>query len=102
MDGCLESIFIFPKLLNNQVGAILRNESRQFEVTKSLLNLLHNIVLVGSVTVSQEQKEVIDKHADLVWLLLSKSKSLKWKRRALADNIDLVVCISSCPTTAGS
>lgn len=103
MDGCLESISVFQKLSKRQVGAILLNESSQFEVTRSLLNLLHNIVLVGSVPASQEQKKIIDKHADLVWLLLSDSKSLKWKRKVFADNIDLVNCISaSCPTIAGS
>ena len=86
-----------------QVGKLLKNESKQLEVTKSLLNLLHNIVRVGSVEVSETQRQFFDKHTNLVLKLLAKSTPLAWKKRQLQRNVPLVLNIAaSCPFVAGS
>ena len=98
MDGCDAVISSFPSLSKRQIRRILQGESRRFEVTKSLLNLLYNIVTVGSVAVSDGQRAYFDKNTELVWLLLSSSISLARKKASLEENISLVVNIAaSCP-----
>ena len=93
----------FPDLSKRKIKTILRSESSRLEVTKSLLDIVYNLVVVGSVPASTTQKEYLDQHSALVWQLLSKSKSLGWKKALLGNNIPLVVVIAaSCPTVAGS
>ena len=73
------------------------------ELTKSLLNLLYNIIRVGSVKVSATQRSYFDKHANLVLKLLAKSTPLAWKKRQLQRNLPLVLNIAaSCPRVVGS
>jgi hypothetical protein len=86
-----------------QIKRRLKDESGRLELTKSLLNLLYNIVKVGSVPVSETQKRFFDRNATLVLKLLNKSTSLKWKKQQLQRNAALVLNIAaSCPTVAGS
>ncbi len=103
MEGC--AVDLVSRLLQvsrPDVRRMLKNESRQLELTKSLLNLLHNIVIVGSVPVSPTQKAFFDAHSNLVLSLTSKSKSLKWKKDQLEKNVALVLNIAaSCPIVAG-
>ncbi len=103
MDGCdAGTICQIPKLTRAQVRKLLEKESTELEVTKSLLNLLHNIVVVGSVPVSGTQKAFFDSNAVLVLGLLGR-RSLKWKRTLLLKDIAIVINIAaSCPTVAGS
>ncbi len=92
----------FPDLPKRKIRQILHSESSRLEVTKSLLDLVYNIVVVGSVPVAPVQKEYLDKHSDLVWHLLHTSKSLSSKKTLLEANIPLVVAIAaSCPTVVG-
>ena len=103
-EGCLTSTLAkFPNISRAQVRQVILNESpSDHEVTKSLCNLLYNLVKVGSVPVSQTQKEFLDGHAELVLELINKRKSLKWKQAALAANIPLVLnIVASCPTVDG-
>lgn len=103
MDGCdIEIISQLSRTSRYQVSKIINSESIELEITKSLLNLLYNIVHIGSVPVSPTQKAYFDKHSQLVFDLLKKSKSLKWKKAQLENNVSLVINIAaSCPTVAG-
>ena len=101
MDNCDVIVASFPKLSKRKVLTILTSEGSQRPVTKSLLNLLYNIVIVGSLPVSRLQKTFLDHHSDLVLDLLSSSKSLAWKKAALEANVKLVLHIAaSCPPSA--
>ncbi len=104
MEGIdIDSVRRLTSVPRKDVKRILAGESKQLEVTKSLVNLLHNIIRVGSVPVSTTQRTYFDKHADKVWSLLSKTTSLHQKKKTLESNIDLVLNIAaSCPTVDGS
>ena len=104
MEGC--DCGLISRLLQvsrQDVRRLFKAESNQLELTKSLLNLLYNIVIVGSVPVSPTQKAFFDAHSNLVLSLTSKSKSLKWKKAKLEKNVALVLNIAAaCPIVAGS
>lgn len=104
MEGFdIETIALIPRISRQQVSRLVQNEPSSLPVTKSLLNLLYNIVQVGSVPVSQTQKAYLDSHSELVLALLTKTRSLKWKKTQLERNPALVINIAaSCPTVAGS
>lgn len=101
MEGCLcEVLSKFSTYSRIQIRDTLYSESRQLEITKSILNVLHNIVVVKSIEVTRTQKDYFDKKEQLVWELLS-TKSLKSKKTILESNPDLVACIAySCPKAA--
>ena len=98
MEGCLCDVLSkFSSYSRAQIIHTISSESRELEITKSILNVLHNIVLVKSIEVTRTQKDFLDKEAELVWHLLSKD-SLKSKKAILESNPDLVACIAySCP-----
>jgi hypothetical protein len=104
MEGLdIDRICRIPQLSKPDIRKLLKAESTELEVTVSLLNLLHNIVRVGSVSVSRTQKDFLDKNSALVLQLLSKNRSISWKKSQLETNIPLVITIAgSCPTIAGS
>jgi hypothetical protein len=96
MDGVdVDAIRKIQSSDRHQVKQILKGESRQLEVTKSLLNLVHNIVRVGSVPVSAHQRAFLDKNADLVLRLLNKKTSLKAKKDILESHPSLVLNIAA-------
>ena len=103
MDGCATDIIAkISQTPRAEVSLILKGESSNLEVTKSLLNLLYNAVIVGSLPVSQTQKAFFDSKADLVRLLLSNSKSPAWKKGLLLGQPALIINIAAlCPTVAG-
>ncbi len=103
MEGCdVELISKIPRIPRAGVRKLLTSESPKLEVTKSLLNLLYNIVTVGSVPVSVTQKTYFDQHSEIVLELLGKG-SLKRKKTILEKDEALVINIAaSCPTVAGS
>ncbi len=103
MDGCdAEIIKQIHRLPRAKVRQLLTKESSDLEVSKSLLNLLFNIVIVGSLPVTVTQKAFFDQHSDLVHELLGR-RSLKWKKAQLEKDIGLVLNIAaSCPTVVGS
>ena len=100
MEGCLcDVVSRLPHLEPQEVLQVLRSESKDREVTISLLNLLHNIVITGAVPVSKGQTDFFDKNVATVLHLLGSKKSLKWKKKTLEDNISIVLNIAaSCPS----
>ena len=104
MEGCaVGRVADITRVPRRQVKRILDSESDQLEVTKSLVNILYNIVIVGSVPPTETQRAFFDKHSDIVFQLVSRSKALYWKKEALRENISLVINIAaSCHTVAGS
>ena len=76
----------------------LLNDDKDFRLTKSLTNLLYNIVSVGSVRVSRLQKEYFEQFTMPVLDLLSSKRSLLHKKKLLQRHPDLVFRIAeSCP-----
>ena len=76
---------------------LLTTQTRHFELTKSLLNLLYNIVRRKSIRPTKTTRQAIDRNEVIVWQLLS-GQSLAAKTRLLADHLDLVYALSrSCP-----
>ena len=104
MDGCAtDTISKIAQNPRKSVPLILKGESAGLEVTKSLLNLLYNAVIVGSLSVSLTQKAFFDENAASVRSLLSTGKSLAWKKELLTGHPALVINIAAlCPTVAGS
>ena len=104
MEGCVVGrLSEIAQGTRRQVKKILDSESDQLEVTKSLVNILYNLVIVGSITPTPIQRTFFDKHSELVFQLVSKSRPLYWKKQELRDNITLVIHIStSCLTVDGS
>ena len=77
---------------------ILQEEGAELKTTKSLLNILHNLVEVGSIPVTERKRAFFNERAQFVWELLSAKRSLAWKKRALEANIAVVINIAtSCP-----
>lgn len=103
MEGCVvERVAEISKVPRRQIKRIINSESDQLEVTKSLLNILYNIVIVGSIPPTTTQRAFFDNHSDLVFQLVSNSKALHWKKQALLENIPLVINIAaSCHTVGG-
>lgn len=104
MEGCdIKAICQIPRLSKREITKLLKEESGKLEITKSLLNLLYNIVEVESVPVTKIQIDIFKKYWGTVDELLSTGKSYKWKKAKLASNLNLVINIAaSCPTVAGS
>jgi hypothetical protein len=73
---------------------------RHFELTKSLLNILFNLVKTQSIRPFKTTKQTIGRNEELVWRLLSPAASLDEKTRRLADSLDLVYALArSCPSS---
>ena len=104
MEGCaVGRVAEISRGPRQRVKRILDLESDQLEVTKSLVNILYNIVIVGSVPPTATQRTFFDKHSEIVFQLVSRSRALHWKKETLRDNISLVINIAaSCHTVAGS
>jgi hypothetical protein len=104
-SGCLSSVV--RKLTGVQQedleDLLLCKQSRHFELTKSLLNILFNLVKTQSIRPSKTTKQTIDRNEELVWQLLSPAASLDEKTRRLADCLDLVYALArSCPSESSS
>lgn len=99
MEHCLtEEIAALRRLSPQRVYFLLQSESKDHELTKSLLNLLHNIVVVQSLEPTLQQKLVFEEKEALVWQLLSPSTPISSKKRLLERNIDFVWAVAeSCP-----
>ena len=99
----LKLVAKIPHLSRANILRLFRAESERLELTTSLLNLLHNIVRVGSVPVTATQKSYFNAHSKLVLKLLNRKVPIDWKKKELEKNISLVINIAaSCPTVAGS
>jgi hypothetical protein len=97
-DIAFDVICRIPLLSNQEIRRLLASESRHYEITKSLVNLLYNIVTVGSVPTTRLQKEYFEKYTRPVLDILSTKKPLYAKKRVFERNIDLVIRIAeACP-----
>jgi hypothetical protein len=100
MEGIVCSeVGALPRLSPERLRLILASEpSSNLTLTKSILNLLYNIVHVQSIRPSGGQKRVLEEHEELVWSLLDKRLPLHIKRQLLAEHVTLVIAIAeSCP-----
>lgn len=82
------------------VCQVLKSESKRLEITKSLLNVLHNIAVVQNIQLSARRKADFSKYTDQVHQLLSKT-STSAKAKLLSKHPGLVKLIAvSCPKPA--
>ena len=80
------------------VKQVLRGESQRFEVTKSLLNVLHNIVNVRNIILTPQQKLSFAEFSKVVVELIKK-RQIRAKKKILLKHLDLVRLIAqACPT----
>ena len=98
MDVCVSSELLGLYLLNtHQIKLILKEDGQDFALTKSIINLLYNLISVQSIEASQSQRQVIEDKEDLVWQLLDPRIGIKSKKSLLLKNIPLVqVILESC------
>ena len=99
MQGCdYKAIGLIRRTSTGRIGTLLKKEGPKRVLLKSLLNLLYNAIVVGSIPVSRIQKKILDDNREVVWQLLSHKTSLAWKKRLLIRHPDLVVTIAAlCP-----
>lgn len=99
MDGCdCLRVRRLARQTPQKVRQEIRSEGSDRPLTTSILNLLYNAVIVGSVATTLAQKRILDKNRALVWQLLSDYRSLAWKKRTLESNPSIVIAIASlCP-----
>ena len=102
MDGCRSDILTsLAHATEEQIVVAIETETKYLEVTKSVLNVLYNIVSIGSIPISGATKSYLDNNSDLVLDLVSKSKPLWWKRQQLKRNPALAKIVAkTCPTAA--
>lgn len=86
------------------VKRLLRADSGEFPVTKSIINILHNIRLVGSIPVTKAQKRYLNNQESVVAFLLNDSHSINKLRSKLVANPKLVIFIAgvACALNAAS
>ena len=92
-----QTLSIISKSDDESVLQVLGNESRRLEVTKSLLNVLHNIVNVRSISLTEIQKSSFGKYSKTVKEII-KLRQIRSKKRLLLKNLELVRLIAAaCP-----
>ena len=80
------------------INQVLEGESERLEVTKSLLNVLHNIVNLRNIPLTPQQKLAFAEFTKPVCELLNR-RQLRAKKRILQANLGLVRLIGqACPT----
>lgn len=102
----VETVRMLRRLDDEQVGEVLRNESKRLEITKSLLNLLFNICLTRAIPLSQRLKIKFRQYDKLALELLSganrrsnQTRDLRGKRRLLLSNLSFVRLLAeACPS----
>lgn len=99
MDGCeCQAVRKLPKLPVEKIKLIFKNESSPYVLTKSILNLLYNIIIVGSVSIGIHKRNIFDQNTELIWKLLSSKNSIHTKNKFLEKNPNFVKTIASiCP-----
>ena len=96
MEGCLAETVRGLKEASH-ITETLRKETERLEVTKSLLNLLYNICINKSISLSNKYKTEFGKHTRLVLKLLSEA-SIESKKKLLLRNPDFVRLLAEvCP-----
>jgi hypothetical protein len=85
-----------------QVADILKAEPPTLPITKSLIQLLYNIVVVGSVPINDRRRAFFDRYTNQVLTLLSSGRSLERKKVVLVNHPELARNIAAgCPLLAG-
>jgi hypothetical protein len=99
MEGCLTaSVKSLKKSTDQFIIEVLRAESRAFEITKSLLNILYNLCVVGSIRLSKRLKDLFRPFSEEVVRLLSEQLTLRIKQQILLQTPALCRLIAeACP-----
>lgn len=88
----------FPRLSDRRLKLLLLSDTSRLELTKSIVNILYNIVHSRAAVTTAAQKRVLEQYETLVWQLLDPLHSLQQKKRILVNNTRLVKAIAqSCP-----
>lgn len=99
MEGCNTALLApLVDASSAAVRKVLSSEGSSYEVTKSLVNLLYNITIVGSIPSDSDTRQFLDRKAELVLDLVSPTKPLWWKQKQFLHNPALVRTIAkTCP-----
>jgi len=76
------------------VRQLLREDSGDFPITKTIVNLLHNIRIVGSIPVTKAQKRYLNNQESVVAFLLNDQHSITKLRSKLVAHPKLVIFIA--------
>jgi hypothetical protein len=90
---------LLPQLCEHRRGILLACDScapgeLKYQLTKSLVNLLHNIVNTHSLPPEQSTKSTIEEYESVVWQLLNRRTALSKKQALLQNNPDLVLALA--------
>jgi hypothetical protein len=69
-------------------------DGHKYELTKSAINLLHNIVNTDSIPADTNTRQVLDRNESTVWLLLSPTKPLAYKHSLLENKPDVLLALA--------
>ena len=103
MDFVLRDILqLISTSSNRDVVNILKRESSRLEITKSLLNVLHNFTVLRNIPLTNRQKREFAPYTSKVQKLLC-DNSLKIKKNTLQKNPELAKLIAQvCPKRRAS
>lgn len=99
MEGCCLSIVKrIRSISRREISELLRGESEKHEVSKTILNILWNIVYSKALVLSDKNKANFQRHSALLRELSSKKTAFASKRHLLIKNPAAVKVIAqACP-----
>lgn len=102
-EGCLvPAVKALRHLSGSQIKKVLKTESRNLEITKSLLNILHNIVNSGYIRIGYRKRKFFEDYTQTVLFLTSKKVSIVQKKKILLKNVAIISAIANtCLSIAG-
>lgn len=87
-------ICVLAHTSKDSVPNIIKNESDEYEITKSIINILYNLRIVGSIPINKSQKRYLESEEKTVRFLLNTKNSLAKLQARLIANPKLVILIS--------
>lgn len=90
----IRSICQLAHTTKGNVRAILKSESKDFEITKSLLNILYNVRVIGSIPITKPQRRYLDSQEDDIQFLLNVKVPLPRLQSRLFANPKLTIFIA--------
>lgn len=99
MDGCNSQLLHALKdLSDHQIHALLKTDAPDLVVTKSLVNLLYNLLVVQSVETPVHLHAAFESAVEAISGLLDVGRNLVQANRLLASNVPVVRLIAAaCP-----
>ena len=99
MEGCSSRLLnAFKDLSDYQIHALLKTDAPDLLLTKSLVNLLYNLLVVQSLETPPDQRKSFEAAAKQISAILDAGANLPLANRLLATNVSVARLIASvCP-----